>query len=56
MAGYIQEISKETISNILRAIRQFREEKFEDVSNLSKEISAILEIAIKDEYIQKFVI
>ena len=42
MAEYIQEISQQAMSDIIEAIRQFREDQFKDARNLPYAIAALL--------------
>jgi hypothetical protein len=56
MYDYIEKISQKAISNVIEAIRQYREGQFKDVRNLPGAIITILEYDIDKKEFQEFAI
>jgi hypothetical protein len=56
MAEYMQEISQQAMSDIIEAIRQFRDGQFKDARNLPHAIAAILEYDIEGKEFQEFAV
>ena len=56
MAEYIQEISQQAMSDIIEAIRQFREDQFKDARNLPYAIAALLQNYIDGKEFQEFAV